>query len=62
MTAVRLSGVITKGRICLSGTLLKHLRRNPEVVREHVSSLSSELVDLGHPRPVILALGGDAHR
>ncbi len=46
----------------LSGTLLNYLRRNPEVVRDHVKSLRSELLDLGHPRPLILALGGDAHR
>jgi hypothetical protein len=44
-----------------SGTVLEYLRRNPEVVRDHVRLLRSELMDLGHPRPLILAFGRSAH-
>lgn len=45
----------------ISGTLLKYLRENPDVVREHVKILRSELLDLGYPRPLILAFGVAAH-
>lgn len=44
-----------------SGTLLKWLRRNPEVVLENVETFRAELSDLGHPRPVILAFGRAAY-
>ena len=45
----------------VSGTLLNYLRKNPEVVGDHVKILRSELLDLGCPHPVILAFGGAAH-
>ncbi|HYN07354.1 MAG TPA: hypothetical protein VES67_08195 [Vicinamibacterales bacterium] len=45
----------------VSGKLLNHLRRHPEIVRDHVKSLRDELLDLGHPTPLILAFGGAAY-
>jgi len=45
----------------VSGTLLNYLRKNPDVVRDHVKILRAELLDLGYTRPVILAFGGAAH-
>jgi hypothetical protein len=45
----------------VSGTLLTYLGRHPEVVRDHVKTLRAELLDLGHPSPLILAFGGAAH-
>jgi hypothetical protein len=44
-----------------SGKLLNHLREKPEVVRDQVKVLRSELQDLGHPCPLILAFGRAAH-
>jgi len=44
-----------------SGALRRYLKTRPEVVRDNVKHLRSELQDLGHSRPVILAFGGDAH-
>ena len=45
----------------VSGTLINHLRKNPEVIGDHIGTLRAELLDLGSPRPVILAFGGAAH-
>jgi hypothetical protein len=45
----------------VSGRLLNYLRKHPEVVRENVKILRSELRDLGCHRPLILAFGGAAH-
>src|SRR5262245_32730437 len=45
----------------VSGTVLSHLRANPAVVRDHIRTLRSELLDLGYPRPLILAFGGAAY-
>ena len=45
----------------VSGALLSHLRKRPEVVGHHVKTLRSELLDLGCVRPLILAFGGAAH-
>ena len=44
-----------------SGKLVKYLATHPEVVRDHLRTLRIELLDLGQPRPVILAFGGAAH-
>jgi hypothetical protein len=46
----------------VSGKLLAYLRGHPEVVHTHVNTLREELLDLGHPKPVILAFGRAAHR
>jgi len=40
-----------------SKALLKWLRRNPEVIMDHIDAFRQELSDLGHPRPMILAFG-----
>ncbi len=45
----------------VSGALLSHLRKNPEVVGNHMRTLRSELLDLGGARPFILAFGSAAH-
>jgi hypothetical protein len=39
----------------VSGRLLDYLRRHPEVVHTHVNTLREELLDLGYPKPLILA-------
>jgi hypothetical protein len=44
-----------------SGALLNYLRKNSEVVGDHVKVLRSELLDLGYPHPLILAFGRAAH-
>ncbi|MDR7523751.1 MAG: hypothetical protein QN168_14990 [Armatimonadota bacterium] len=44
-----------------SGQLLDYLRAHPQFVVDHVESLRAELLDLGHPRPMILAFGGAAY-
>lgn len=44
-----------------SGKLVNYLATHPEVVRDHLRTLRIELLDLGHPRPVLLAFGGAAH-
>jgi len=44
-----------------SGALLKWLRRNPNIIADHVKTFREELSDLGHPRPAILAFGGAAY-
>jgi len=46
----------------VSGRLLDYLRGHPEVVQTHVNTLRRELLDLGHPKPVILAFGRAAYR
>ncbi len=44
-----------------SAQLLNHLRANPQVIKDHVEALRSEVLDLGHPKPVILAFGRAAY-
>lgn len=52
---------VIKDHVELASTqLLEHLRTNPQVVRNHIEVLRSELFDLGRPKPVILAFGGVA--
>ncbi|MGE0363993.1 MAG: hypothetical protein AB7H93_16005 [Vicinamibacterales bacterium] len=45
----------------VSGKLLGYLRTHPQVVVAHVDALRKELLDLGHPKPVILAFGRGVH-
>jgi hypothetical protein len=45
----------------VSGKLLDHLRRHPDVLHAHVCTLREELLDLGHPKPLILAFGRAAY-
>jgi hypothetical protein len=45
----------------VSGKLLDYLRGHSDVVRDHMAALRAELLDLGHPRPTILAFGGATH-
>ncbi len=45
----------------VSGKLLDYLRGHPQVVHTHVNTLREELLDLGHPKPLILAFGRAAH-
>jgi hypothetical protein len=45
-----------------SGELRSYLRTRPEVVQDNVSRFRSELNDLGHSKPLILAFGHGAHR
>jgi hypothetical protein len=45
----------------ISGKLVDHLAAHPGVIHEHMKVLRDELLDLGHPRPVILAFGVAAH-
>lgn len=45
----------------VSGKLLDYLRGHPQVVHTHVNSLREELLDLGHPKPLILAFGRAAY-
>jgi hypothetical protein len=45
----------------VSGILLTYLRRHPEVVSDHVRALRTELLDLSHSKPLILAFGGAAY-
>jgi len=45
----------------VSETLIEHLRKNPEVIGDHIQTLRAELLDLGSSRPLILAFGGRAH-
>jgi len=53
---------VVKGYVELvSGQVLDHLKANPKVVTDHIEALRSELLDLGHPRPLILAFGGAAY-
>jgi hypothetical protein len=46
----------------VSGKLLDYLRLHPGVLQTHVSTLREELLDLGHPKPLVLAFGGAAYR
>lgn len=45
----------------VSGRLLDYLRGHPEAVLAHVNTLREELLDLGHPKPLILAFGRAAY-
>lgn len=45
----------------VSETLINHLRKNPEVIGDHITTLRAELLDLGSSRPVILAFGSATH-
>ena len=45
----------------VSGKLLDYLRRHPGFVCTHVNTLRAELLDLGHPKPLILAFGRAVH-
>ena len=45
----------------VSGRLLDYLRGHPEAVLRHMNTLREELLDLGHPKPVILAFGRAAY-
>ncbi|HXG87469.1 MAG TPA: hypothetical protein VNJ02_03955 [Vicinamibacterales bacterium] len=45
----------------VSGKLLDYLRGHPQVVHTHLNTLREELLDLGHPKPLILAFGRAAH-
>jgi hypothetical protein len=45
----------------VSGKLLDYLRGHPQVVQTHVNTLREELLDLGHPRPLVLAFGRAAY-
>ncbi len=56
-----MTDVVKKHVEPVSGQLLNHLRANPQVVTDHIEALRSELLDLGYPRPVILAFGWAAY-
>jgi hypothetical protein len=45
----------------VSKKLIEWIRRNPQVITDNLKSFRAELADLGRPRPVILAFGGDVH-
>jgi len=50
---------VIKGHVELvSGQLLNYLRAHPQVIQKQLKALRSELLDLGCPRPVVLAFGG----
>lgn len=42
----------------VSGKLIAWLRHNPQVIADNIKTFRTELSDLGHHRPVILAFGG----
>ena len=44
-----------------SGRLLKHLREHPEIIPDHIDRLRSEMADLGHAKPLVLAFGAATH-
>jgi len=46
----------------VSGKLLDYLRAPPQTVQTQLNRLRDELLDLGHPKPLILAFGRAAHR
>jgi hypothetical protein len=45
----------------VSRILLKHLRENPMFIKDHMKTLRAELLDLGSPKPLILAFGNAVH-